>query len=178
MKSVPTEDGQPHGSKVSAERGQEIRHRQHAVREIRDSIRELRIQLSRLNYQVGSRVELKDVDLDCLDVIETQGPLGPSALARRLGVHPATITGILDRLERGGWIVRERDPADRRAVVVRAARDRYGELLRHYSGLSQSMNKMLAQYSDRELEVIADFMRRTIEAGRRATDELAREERG
>jgi DNA-binding MarR family transcriptional regulator len=174
MKSVAKKDERSlRASDASDERGAEIRRRQHAVREIRDSIRELRIQLSRLNYQVGSRVELKDVDLDCLDVIEAHGPLGPSALARRLGVHPATVTGILDRLERGGWVVRERDPSDRRAVVVRAARDRYGELLRHYSGLSQSMNKMLAEYSDSELEVIADFMRRTIEAGRTATDDLA-----
>ncbi len=34
----------------------------------------------------------------------------------------------------------------------------------------------IARYSDSELEVIADFLRRTVEAGRKATDELA--ERG
>jgi hypothetical protein len=34
------------------------------------------------------------------------------------------------------------------------------------------MNKLLAGYSDSELEVIADFMRRTVEAGRNATSEL------
>ena len=62
------------------------------------------------------------------------------------------MTGILDRLEKGGWIVRERDPADRRAVLVRAVRDRYAQLLRLYSGLSRSMNKLLAGYSDTELD--------------------------
>jgi hypothetical protein len=36
------------------------------------------------------------------------------------------------------------------------------------------MNKLLAGYSDSELEVIADFMRRTVDAGRNATEELAR----
>jgi len=46
------------------------------------------------------------------------------------------MTGVLDRLERGGWIARERDPDDRRAVVVRTLRDRYAELLRHYSGMT------------------------------------------
>jgi len=34
------------------------------------------------------------------------------------------------------------------------------------------MNKILSGYSDSELEVIADFMRRTVDAGRDATDEL------
>jgi DNA-binding MarR family transcriptional regulator len=83
------------------------------------------------------------------------------------------MTGILDRLERGGWIVRERDPSDRRAVVVRAIRERYAELMRQYAGMSRAMNKLLADYSDGELETIAGFMRRTVEAGRNAADELA-----
>lgn len=158
---------------VRPERAEEIRRRQQATTEIRDSIRELRIQLALLNYRVGSQVDLNDVDLDCLDILDAHGPLSPTALARRAGVHPATMTGILDRLEKGGWVVRERDPADRRAVLVRAVRDRYAELLRLYSGLSRSMNKLLAGYSDAELDLIADFMRRTVDAGRKATEDLA-----
>jgi DNA-binding MarR family transcriptional regulator len=157
---------------VPPERAKEIRRRQRSTAEIRDSLRELRIQLSLLNYRVGSELELKDVDLDCLDILDAYGPLSPSALARRAGVHPATMTGILDRLERGGWIARERDPSDRRAVVVRTLRERYGELLRLYAPMNRSMNKLLAGYSDRELEVIADFMSRTVDAGREATSEF------
>jgi DNA-binding MarR family transcriptional regulator len=160
-------------SSVTPERADAIRRRQHASAEIRDSLRELRIQLALLNYRVGSQLELKDVDLDCLDILDAHGPLSPTELARRAGLHPATMTGILDRLERGGWIVRERDPSDRRAVSVRAVHERYAELLRLYSGLSRSMNKLLADYSDSELATIADFMRRTVDAGRTATDELA-----
>jgi DNA-binding MarR family transcriptional regulator len=160
---------------VTPDRAEAIRRRQRAATEIRDSLRELRLQLALLNYRVGSRVELKDVDLDCLDILDAHGPLSPTALAKRSGVHPATMTGILDRLEKGGWVLRERDPADRRAVLVRAVRDRYGELLGLYSGLSRSMNKLLSDYSDTELELIADFMRRTVDAGRKATEELAPE---
>jgi DNA-binding MarR family transcriptional regulator len=160
---------------VSPERAEEIRGRQHATSAIRDSLRELRIQLALLNYRVGSELELKDVDLDCLDILDAHGPLSPSALARRAGLHPATMTGILDRLERGGWIVRERDPADRRAVLVRAVRDRFGQLLGLYAGFSRSMNKLLAGYSDSELELIADFMRGAVEVGRSAAEEMGRE---
>ena len=149
--------------------------RQRTASEIRDSLRELRIQLALLNYGIGSHVELKDVDMDCLDILDTGGPLSPSALAREAGVHPATMTGILDRLERGGWIARERDPADRRAVLVRVSRERYGELLGHYSGLSRAMNKLLAGYGDDELDVIADFMRRCVDAGREAAEAIRSE---
>ncbi len=149
------------------------RRRRRLNRAIKESLRELSIQLSLLNHRVGERLDLKDVDLDCLDLIARDGPLGPSALARRAGLHPATMTGILDRLERGGWVVRERDPSDRRAVVVRALRDRNAELLRLYAGMNASMDRICAGYGDAELELLADFLRRTANAGRSATDELA-----
>jgi DNA-binding MarR family transcriptional regulator len=162
-------------SSVSPERAEEIRRRQRSSAQVRESLRELRIQLSLLNYRIGSQLDLKDLDLDCLDVLDVYGPLSPSALARRAGLHPATMTGVLDRLERGGWIARERDASDRRAVVVRILSDRYAELMRFYSPMNRSMNKILAKYSDSELEAIADFMGRTVDAGRSATDELTRD---
>jgi DNA-binding MarR family transcriptional regulator len=157
----------------SPEPVEELRRRGQFTAAIRDALRELGIQLSLLNHHVGARLELKDVDLDCLDIIDRDGPLSPSALARRAGLHPATMTGILDRLERGGWVTRERDPDDRRAVRVRAPRKRNAEMMRLYSGMSRSMNQILAGYEDSELELIADFLRRTADAGRSATDDLA-----
>ena len=111
-------------SSTSARDLDTARRRRRLTRAIKESLSELSNQLSLLNHHVGAHVELKDVDLDCLELINRHGPLNPSALARRAGLHPATMTGILDRLERGGWVVRERDPSDRRAVVIRVRRDR------------------------------------------------------
>ena len=108
-------------SSVASEGSDDARRRRRLTAAIKDSMRELGSQLTLLNRHVGTRLEIKDVDFDCLDVINRHGPLSPSALARRAGLHPATVTGILDRLERGGWVTRDRDPeaADRRAVIVR-----------------------------------------------------------
>ncbi len=39
--------------------------------------------------------------------------------------------------------------------------------------ISSSMDKLCDEYDDTELELLADFLRRTTDAGRRATDELA-----
>jgi DNA-binding MarR family transcriptional regulator len=149
------------------------RRRRRLALTIGNSLRELAIQLSLLNHRVGAQLDLRDIDLDCLDLIDRHGPLSPSALARRAGLHPATITGILDRLERGGWVARERDPADRRAVLVRALRERYPDLLRLYAGMNRSMNEIYAGYEESELELVADFLHRTANAGRSATDELS-----
>src|SRR4051794_15873224 len=115
--------------------------RRRTTTRIKEAMRELNNQLALLNHHVGVRLSLRDVDLDCLDLIARHGPLSPGALARRAGLHPATMTGILDRLQRGGWIVRERDPeaADRRAVAVRAGRGRNAGLFRLYAGMNTAM---------------------------------------
>jgi DNA-binding MarR family transcriptional regulator len=151
------------------------REQRRAIAAVKESLRDLRNQLSLLNHQVSSAVRIKDVDLDCLELIQRTGPLSPSVLARTAGLHPATLTGILDRLQRGGWIVRERDPeaADRRAITVRALRDRNGELIRHYAGMNTAMDAICAGYSEAELELLAGFLRRVTAAGHDATAELA-----
>jgi len=151
----------------------DARDRRRSMTAIKESMRELSIQLSLLNHQVGAHLDLRDVDLGCLDTIARHGPLSPSALARRAGLHPATVTGILDRLERGGWVARERDPSDRRAVLVRALRDRNAEVFRLYAGMNASMDQLLAGYTPDELDLLASFLRRTTDAGRAATGDLA-----
>jgi DNA-binding MarR family transcriptional regulator len=149
------------------------RRRRRSSTAIKESLRELSVQLSLFNHRISAHFDMRDTDLDCLDLIKRHGPLSPSALARRAGLHAATMTGILDRLERGGWIVRERDPVDRRAVVLRATRERNPELFRLYSGMNTSMDKLLSDYTVDELEVLADFLRRTSDVGRMATEDLA-----
>jgi DNA-binding MarR family transcriptional regulator len=151
------------------------RSRRRLTTAIKGSLRELSNQLSLLNHQVGAHLDLKDVDIDCLELVSRHGPMSPSALARRAGLHPATMTGILDRLQRGGWITRERDPdaSDRRGVMVRAVRDRNAEIFGLYSGMNGRMDRIFTGYSDTELELLADFLRRTTDAGQVATSELA-----
>jgi DNA-binding MarR family transcriptional regulator len=160
-------------SSSTSEDANAARRRRRLTTAIKQSLRDLRVQLALLNHRVGAQLDLKQVDLDCFDLISRHGPLSPSALARRAGLHPATITGILDRLERAGWVARGRDTSDRRAVAVRALPDRTAEMFRLYSGMTTSMDQLLAGYSDAELELIADFLGRTTDAGRAATDELA-----
>ncbi|RDI56028.1 MarR family winged helix-turn-helix transcriptional regulator [Nocardia mexicana] len=143
--------------------------------DVKDALRELNIQLSLLNRRFGGRVEVRDVDWTCLDLINRHGPMSPTDLSRRAGLHPATLTGILDRLQKGGWIVRERDPdsADRRAVTLRAVRERNSELYEVFSGMNGRMDDLCGRYSTAELEVIADFLRRTRAAGQESAEELA-----
>jgi DNA-binding MarR family transcriptional regulator len=145
-------------------------------RAVKEALREVGGELSRLNQSVGGRLDLKGTDLECLDLITRYGPLSPSALARRAGLHPATMTGVLDRLERSGWITRDRDQADRRGVLIRADRGRGAEVARLYlvdSGMNAAMDQICAQYSAGELDLLAGFLRQVAEAGRAAAQQLA-----
>ena len=139
---------------------------------IRQTMRDLAVRLSLLTHQVGGRLDLKGTDLDCLDLIDRYGPIGPGALARRTGLHPATMTGIIDRLERGGWITRERDPNDRRAITIRLTRSRSREILRLFGGMNAEMARICAGYTDDELAVIAGFLHRVADAAGTAAREL------
>ena len=150
-----------------------MRERRRLSTGIKRSLRDLSNQVALLNHQVSAKVQLKDVDLDCLDLIAQHGPLTPSVIAQRAGLHPATMTGVLDRLESSGWVSRDRDPADRRAVLVSARPERVGELFSLYSGMDGSMDEVLSRYDEAQLEVIADFLRRSTEAGGSAASDLS-----
>ena len=47
------------------------------------------------------------------------GELTQSTLVERLKIEPPTLAGILDRMERDGWVQRATDPDDRRKKIVR-----------------------------------------------------------
>ena len=140
--------------------------------EIRLALRELGPGLRELNDQVGSHIDLKAIDIQSLDHLGMHGPMAPGELAARMGSHPATMTGILDRLERGGWVARERDPDDRRKVVVRAIRTRAPELVDLYSPMNEKIGRICAERTADELEVIRDFLRAISAAARDASDHL------
>lgn len=61
--------------------------------------------------------------LCCLFSEEISGhkPPSPSDIAEQIGVTRATITGLLDGLERDGYLERRHDSADRRTLTIHMA---------------------------------------------------------
>jgi DNA-binding MarR family transcriptional regulator len=140
---------------------------------IRLLLRELSAELGQLNHRVGARAGLKDGDLACLDLLARGGPMSPTALARAMQLHAATMTGVLDRLESDGWVLRERDPNDRRAVQIRIVPNRVREMMGLYGGMNGDIDAIAQSYDAAQLATIADFLMRLIEAGKAANADLA-----
>ena len=149
------------------------RRRRRAVNSVKEGLRDLRTQLAALNHRVGAEASLRDADLDTFDLVARHGPLSPSALARLAGLHPATMTGVLDRLETGGWIARRRDPADRRAIAVGAIPTRSADMVQMFSGMNEAMDEVCAGYDDAQLATIQDFLERAARAGQESAAKLA-----
>ena len=139
---------------------------------VRALLRELGAQLGQLNHRVGARAQLRDGDIACLDFLARSGPQSPSALAEAMHVHRATMTGVLDRLAAEGWIARERDPTDRRAVLIRLLPQRVPGLMAHYAGMNEAIDRIAAGYDSEQIAVIRDFLTKLVEAGRAANEDL------
>ena len=142
------------------------------VAEVRRLLRALTTELGKLNHRVSARAKLRDIDFACLDVLSQTGPLGPGALAQQLQIHPATMTGVLDRLEADGWIVRERDPGDRRAVLVRIQPARVRRMMGLYGGMNGAVDEIAGSYDAAQLTTITGFLERLVAAGKLANREL------
>ncbi|NIZ91248.1 MarR family winged helix-turn-helix transcriptional regulator [Kineococcus rubinsiae] len=82
-----------------------------AVRDVIAGSREL---TGRMAQRMGMTVN----DMSAIGELVQHGPMGPSELARRLGIRTASATLMIDRLERAGHVRRVRDTVDRRRVTV------------------------------------------------------------
>ncbi len=112
-------------------------------------------------------------DLHCLNIVENSGGLTAGDLAAQSGLTSGAVTGVIDRLERAGYVRRVSDPGDRRRVkleVTPAWYDRAGQI---WGPVASDWHTTLARrYTASELERIIDLLRVTNDISRRHLDRL------
>jgi DNA-binding MarR family transcriptional regulator len=102
-------------------------------------------------------------DLRCLELLMSHGALTPGRIGPELGLTTGSVTAMLDRLERLGYVTRSPDPGDRRKVLVTitdAAREKAWRL---YGPFGTEGDALMREYGDADLEVLAGFLRRSRE---------------
>jgi DNA-binding MarR family transcriptional regulator len=97
-----------------------------------------------------------------LDALRAEGPLGLSALGRRLGITPSTLTRNLDRLEESGLVKRETDRRDARAARVRftpAGREAAAQVERREEAFARSiLERVPAERREAALKGLSDLL--------------------
>ena len=134
-------------------------------------VRRMTAQSVLISDAVSARFGLSSSDLECLDLALLSGGATAGEFARATGLTTGAITGVIDRLERAGYVRREKDPADRRKVVVRARPAMTRRIAPVYDSLQRAMTALWARYGDGELAVILDFLRRSCDL---AVEEIAK----
>ena len=110
------------------------------------------------NHVVSQRVGIGASDSQLLSLLGVHGPLTPGRLAELTGLTTGTVTGVIDRLERGGFVRRERDTADRRKVLVTPVPQAMATLGEHYREHGEHLDAVLRTRDEAQLRVIADFL--------------------
>jgi DNA-binding MarR family transcriptional regulator len=90
--------------------------------------------------------------LTALRMAKTLQPVSAGVLARNANIGYATLTGILDRLEKQGFVVRARDESDRRTVIVTVTPAGERVLAKAPSLLQNRLRQELARIPARERE--------------------------
>jgi DNA-binding MarR family transcriptional regulator len=92
-------------------------------------------------------------------LLEEDGIL-PSQLADKAALDRPTITGLLDRLERDGWIERSLDPSDRRVLRIHLTPMALRERETLLSIFEETNGRFLRRFSREEWALFQSFLRR------------------
>jgi DNA-binding transcriptional ArsR family regulator len=126
-----------------------------------------------MSQAAAERIGINATDLNCLNILSFSGQMTAGELARATGLTTASITGVIDRLEEAGYVRRERDPRDRRRVVIRLVVERaVHDVATVFLPMVRAWQEMAARYSDDELRLIVDFYGRMEQVLRDHLDRL------
>lgn len=130
----------------------------------------------RIAHVFAQRHGIHGTDVEALIRILVAGdrgvPMTAGQLAAELGLTTGTVTTLIDRLERAGHVRRERDPGDRRRVILR-----YGEpgrelASRFFTPLGDHHRSATAQFTPEELEIVQRYLIASIASFRAYREEL------
>src|ERR671932_1026835 len=127
--------------------------REEIIQAIVEKFKEMSIETIMFHQAVADVLGLHITDHKCLDLIHRFGAMPAGRLGELTGLTTGAVTGIIDRLEEGGYAKRTNDPKDRRRTIFEPIRNK--ELERKmetiFTPLHERMHKVLSTYADNQL---------------------------
>jgi DNA-binding MarR family transcriptional regulator len=114
----------------------------------------------RFQVAVAHQLGMPVTDIHAVAALLEDGPMSVRELAELMGMTTGAVTRLTDRLEHGGYVRRESDPADRRRVVLETVPERVADIARYYEPMDSRWRRELDRYSDAQLRFLLEFLRR------------------
>lgn len=121
---------------------------------------------------------LSATDWKCAEIIHRVGPMTAGRLAELSGLTTGAITGVVDRLEQKQMVRRGNDPNDRRRVIIHPLQDREEEAMALFASLRRALEELYSRFSDEELALILDYMKRETEVMEQEASRMRKEATG
>ena len=132
------------------------------IPEVLDNLRRIFQAVAECSRAAERETELTGPQLWTLKILEQNAPVRVSELARHMFLRPATVVGILDRLEAKGLVTRTRSKVDRRAVDLELT-EAGQTLVANAPEVAQVMLiKGLEQLSDQQFTQVMEGMRHMV----------------
>ena len=125
------------------------------------------------NAHAAEKAGLGLTDMQMLHMLQLYGPSTPSRLGAWTGLSSGGITVALDRLEKGGYVRRAPNPADRRSLLITLLPARLRKVAAMYEGVEKETRRLLATLPQSDLEAVVRFFE-TLEAVRTERENLLR----
>ncbi len=115
--------------------------------------------------------------------LRERSPLSPSELSARTGYDMGGLTRVVDALERGAFVKRERSRADRRSVQIAITASGLRQAERSLTAIVDLLNHVLEPFSKREVDSLTSLLQRLADrlqesAGAQSLPQPARSPRG
>jgi DNA-binding MarR family transcriptional regulator len=148
--------------------------RQETIQAISGRIKEMSTETIMFHQAVADELSLHITDHKSLDLIHRFGSMPAGKLAELTGLTTGAVTGVIDRLEKAGYVRRTNDPKDRRRTIVEPTRNRKLEkkIESIFKPLHERLNKLLSSYTDSELYFLQNVMTGLIELTREESNRL------
>ncbi|WP_225831334.1 MarR family winged helix-turn-helix transcriptional regulator [Streptomyces sp. NK08204] len=122
---------------------------------------------------VAAKQGLNATEEKTLDFLQREGPLTAKDLAALTGLAPASVTGLLDRLESKGFVRRVKHPTDKRRVLVELDEEKLDELAEFFEDWARDIVEACEEFSTDELKTVVRFLSVMSERQRKAAARLS-----
>lgn len=113
-------------------------------------------------HAIGELLGVNVTDMECLGILFHKEVATPSELATYTGLSSGATTAMLDRLERSGLIERRPNPRDRRGTLIVIVPQAAKEVAPLFASSRKAQDELVASYSEKELELLADFFEKSV----------------